>query len=52
MHGDAFHRIESVARMNAGTLRVLDLKEESVRKAVRAADDVEGLYLGPAAADY
>ena len=51
-HGDAFHRIESVARLADGTLRVLDLTEESVRVAVRNAEDAEALYLGTTAADY
>lgn len=51
-HGDAFHRIEAVARMDDGTLRVLDLTVASVRGAVKNAKDVEALYLGDAAADY
>lgn len=38
-HGDGFHRVESIARMADGTLRVLDLKDESVRKAVADARD-------------
>jgi type III restriction enzyme len=43
-HGDAFHRIESVTRMKDGTLRVLDLARDEVRKAVASAGDVEALY--------
>ena len=50
--GDAFHRIEAVARMQDGTLRILDLKEEAVRHAVDAADDATSLYQGKAATDY
>lgn len=51
-HGHAFHRIESVARMDDVALRVLDLTEASVREAVKNAKDVEALYLSDAAADY
>jgi len=50
--GDAFHRIEAVARLQDGTLRILDLKEEAVRRAVDAADDATALYQGKAATDY
>ena len=41
-HGDDFHRVESIARMDDGTLRVLDLTAESVREAVRSAKDAKG----------
>jgi hypothetical protein len=51
-HGDAFHRIESIARMDDGILRVLDLTQESVREAVRDAENAKALYLGDAAGDY
>ncbi len=51
-HGESFHRIESVARMPGGVLRVLDLMEPSVREAVAKADDAEILYQSEAAADY
>lgn len=50
--GKAFHRIEAVARMEDGTLRVLDLQDEKVRNAVEAAGDAKSLYLGKAASDY
>lgn len=50
--GDELHRVEAVAKMSDGVLRVLDLKENSVRSAVRAADDAETLYLGNAARNY
>jgi type III restriction enzyme len=43
--GDEFHRIEAVGAMKDKTLRVLDLKKESVRKAVTEADDAEILRL-------
>lgn len=52
VHGDAFHRIESVNRLSNGTVRVLDLTEPSVREAVKNADDVEALYVGDAATNY
>lgn len=45
-HADSFHRIESVAGMEDGTLRVLDLTEASVREAVERAEDARALYLG------
>ncbi|MCY3678949.1 MAG: hypothetical protein OXH66_15400 [Gemmatimonadetes bacterium] len=51
-HGESFHRIESVARMPGGVLRVLDLMEPSVREAVAKAHDAESLYQSEAAADY
>ena len=44
-HGDDFHRVESIARMTDGTLRVLDLTAESVRQAVGSARDAEAVYL-------
>jgi type III restriction enzyme len=50
--GDEFHRIDAVAEMKDGTLRVLDLQEERVREAVRGAADAETLYLSKAANDY
>ena len=50
--GEAFHRIEALARMDDGTLRVLDLTDESVRNAVDAATDAKKLYLSKAATDY
>ena len=52
MHGKSFHRIESVARVKDGTLRVLDLTDPTVRKAITAADNVQALYLGDVANDY
>ena len=51
-HGESFHRIESVARMNDGTLRVMDLTDPSIREAIAKADDTEALYLGGGAVDY
>lgn len=50
--GDEFHRIESVAEMRDGTVRILDMHKESVRQAVGEATDAESLYLGPLAIDY
>lgn len=43
-HGDSFHRIESVARMADGHLRVLDLKVATTRAAVSENDDPGDLY--------
>ena len=51
-HGESFHRIESVTRMNDGTPRVLDLTDPAVRTAVAEAVDVETLYRGDQATDY
>ena len=52
-HGEFFYRIESVARMPGGVLRVLDLMVPSVREAVAKAHDAESLYQSEgAAADY
>ena len=51
-HGDSFHRIESVARMKDGTLRVLDLTDPYIRKAIKEADDTESVYLDDEANDY
>jgi hypothetical protein len=50
--GEEFHRIEAVAKMKDGTLRVLDATADAVRDAIRAADDAEQLYLSSAATDY
>lgn len=43
-HGSLFHRIESVARVEDGTLRVLDLTNATVREAVDTVDEAEALY--------
>ncbi len=51
-HGGSFHRIESVARLKGGTLRVLDLTDPSVRATITEAEDTEALYLGDVANDY
>ena len=51
-HGESFHRIESVARMNDGTLRVLDLNEPHIRETIKVAADAQALYLGHCANDY
>ena len=51
-HGESFHRIESVARIQEGTLRVLDLTIPSIREAITEAEDTEALYLGDLANDY
>ena len=51
-HGEAFHRIESVAQMSDGTLRVLDVLDPSVREATKGTLDVQTLYVGDLADDY
>lgn len=51
-YGDAFLRIEAVAKMKNDTLRVLDLQKEGVRAAIDTATDAEQLYLSDAATDY
>ena len=51
-HGESFHRIESVAQMKDGTLRVLDLTHPDIPKAITEADDTEAVYLSGWANDY
>ena len=51
-HGEFFHRIESVAQMKDGTLRVLDLTDPEIRSAATEADDTEALYVSDWANDY
>lgn len=50
-HANAFRRIESVADA-MGKLRVLDLTNEDVRKAIAAASDATTLFSGVLASDY
>ncbi|RZT80238.1 superfamily II DNA or RNA helicase [Micromonospora violae] len=49
--GDEFHRIEAINKVG-NQLRVLDLKDESVRLAVDTADSPEMLYESRNAANY
>ncbi|MEV4896725.1 hypothetical protein AB0K48_45935 [Nonomuraea sp. NPDC055795] len=51
-YGAEFHRIEAVAEMEDGTLRVLDVMEDAVRLAIDIAADAEMLYLSEVAIDY
>jgi len=50
-HGSKFRRIESVAEA-LGKLRVLDLKNDEVRKAIAIAKDAASLFSGTLAWDY
>lgn len=50
-YGHEFRRIESVAETN-GTYRVLDLKRDQVREAIRAQHDAKALYESDLASDY
>jgi type III restriction enzyme len=50
-HANVYRRIESVAEA-AGKLRVLDLKNEAVRKGIAAATDAKSLFAGSLANDY
>ncbi|MEQ8428474.1 MAG: DEAD/DEAH box helicase family protein [Gammaproteobacteria bacterium] len=50
-YGDNFHRIESIAQLD-NTLRILDLKDEKVRQAIKDADDVGRLYRSKVAGNY
>ena len=50
-HAGAYRRIESVAEAH-GRLRVLNLKDEGVRRAIDAAQDAASLFKGPLAIDY
>ena len=47
-----FHRIESVARMSDGTLRVLDLTNHSTQDAISRVDDLPTLYQSEHASAY
>ncbi|EED6225525.1 hypothetical protein XM82_004585, partial [Salmonella enterica subsp. enterica serovar Haifa] len=49
--GAEFRRIESVAETN-GTYRVLDLKRNQVREAIKTAHDARALYESDLASDY
>ena len=51
-YGDDFHRIEAVARMEDGALRVLDLKDAKVRDAIEAAKDAKTLYVSKESSEY
>ena len=51
-HGESFHRVESVARMKDGTLRVLDLTDPHIRETIEEAEDTQALYLSVRAHDY
>jgi type III restriction enzyme len=50
-HAWAYRRIESVAEAK-GKLRVLDLTNQDVRKAIAAANDAANLFAGELARDY
>ena len=50
-HGESFHRIESVARMKDGALRVLDLTDPHIRETIKEAEDTQAPYLGVRAND-
>jgi type III restriction enzyme len=50
-HANSFRRIESVAEA-MGKLRILDLTNEDVRKAIAAASDATTLFSGLLASDY
>ena len=51
-HGESFHRIESIARMKDGTLRILDIADPQLRAAITQADDAKALHLAGGANDY
>ena len=51
-HGQSFHRIESVAQVTDGTLRVLDLTERSVQEAILVTEETQDLYLSLLASYY
>lgn len=42
-YGEEFHRVESVVKVN-GAFRVLDIKDDAVRRAISAAEDAGALY--------
>ena len=49
--GDELHRIEAIAEIG-GELRVLDVKQQAVRDAIKGADSVEALYASKVAHGY
>lgn len=50
-HGHVFRRIEAVDEID-GSLKVLNLKEASVRDVIKAAESAKLAYLGASAASY
>ena len=50
--GESFYRIESVARLPNGFLRVLDLTDSGVRDAIGGHEDIQALYRSEIASDY
>ncbi|MCH8479680.1 MAG: type III restriction endonuclease subunit R, partial [Wenzhouxiangella sp.] len=50
--GDQFHRIESIAKMDDDSLRVLDMTEAPVREAVATATDAKALFASQVARQY
>ena len=50
-HADTYRRIEAVAKVG-DTLRVMDLTDAAVRRAVSDAKDARSLYEGSFASDY
>ncbi|MFR0637259.1 DEAD/DEAH box helicase [Arthrobacter sp. LS16] len=50
-YGDEFRRVESVAETTKG-YRVLDLKRDQVRNAIRRVEDAKSLYESDLASDY
>ena len=50
-HANVYRRIESVAEA-MGKLRVLDLTNEDVRKAIAAATDATSLFSSRLVSDY
>ena len=51
-HGDSFHRIGSVAQMEDGVLRVLDVIDPNVREAVKECEDIKALCLNGSASTH
>jgi type III restriction enzyme len=51
-NGAAYRRIEAVAELNKDQYKLLDLKDEKVRKAVLAAKSAKSLYESPIAQNY
>lgn len=50
-HGSQYRRIEALAEVD-GQLRVLDLKREHIRQAIRQAGEAKMLYASDLAHDY
>ncbi len=52
LYGDRFLRIEAIARVDRGELRMLDLTDRNVQTAIQAADDATEVYKSDVAVSF